>query len=88
MPRGFEVCAIVYDIYVSMKRNIRGLIVGFACLCKVTDEGKLDAPLNNVRFDHYQVWVRLARIGLDSKVAVQNGVGKDKEEGVKVGRGE
>lgn len=50
---------------------------------------KLEASLNIVRFGHYQVmWVRLARFGLDSKVVVQNSVGKDKEDYIKVGRWE
>lgn len=61
MQKGFEVCGSLSDVYVSTKRNIQGLTLGFVRLGKVKDEAKLEASLNNVQFGHYQVWLRLAR---------------------------
>jgi hypothetical protein len=73
---------------VTTKKNIQGQIFCFVLFGKVMDERKLEAMLNNVLFGKYEVWVRLACFGRDSKVAIQNSVGKDKEEEMKVGRGE
>lgn len=48
LRKGFEVCGMLFDVYLSKRRNSRGEVFGLVRLCNVPDEAKLVIALNNV----------------------------------------
>jgi hypothetical protein len=84
LRKGFEVCGILEDVFVSNNRNRNGDVYGFVRYAKVRDVDKLLKALNNVCFSQYCVRAVLARFdrkGLKKGDVVRKGEGVDGEEG-------
>jgi len=63
LKKGFEVCGISFDVFVSQNRNARGQLFGFVRFIKLREQDaeKLNRALNNVYFGNHRVWANIAR---------------------------
>ena len=80
-------CGIFEDLYVAKNYNVQGKVYGFVCFGKVKNVAKLTKALNEVSFETYQVFAKVARF---AKYAEGGGNGKGNErkevEGEKIVR--
>jgi len=60
LRRGFEVCAIMEDVYLARKRNVNGGVFSFVRYGNVKDVDKLLKALNNVWFGDCRVVAKVA----------------------------
>ncbi|PNX92130.1 RNA recognition motif [Trifolium pratense] len=66
--KGFEVCGMLEDVFVPMKRNKCGESFGFAKFSNVRNVSKLLSALNNVYFGHYRVRARIASFNCNDRM--------------------
>lgn len=85
LRNGLEVRGILFDVYISRYRNVRGQTYGFVRFANVRNIEKLSKALNTVYFGDFRMFANVARFDMfaknDNKV-------KGECEGGKVGGGE
>ena len=61
LRQAFEVCGILFDVFVARHRNVRGQEFVFVRYVNVKNKIKLSQALNNVWIGEHRVWAREAR---------------------------
>ena len=60
LRQGFEVCAVMEDVYLARKCNVNGGVFGFVRYDNVKDVDKLLKAVNNVWFGDWRVVAKVA----------------------------
>ncbi|KAK2444862.1 heterogeneous nuclear ribonucleoprotein A0 [Trifolium repens] len=70
LRKGFEVCGMLEDVYVSNKRNRFGEPYGFVRFSNVKDVSKMTKALNSVWFGQFRVRASVAKFERNTTVVV------------------
>jgi hypothetical protein len=76
LKKALEVCGILENVYVPMKRNVSGHRYRFARFSNVRDVTKLLHAINDISFDQFRIRAKVARFDKSSETGVEKGMGE------------